>query len=109
LAAQLKAGGNKELSNTLADIRSMAWLGKYYGHKIHGATALALFRETGDKKHQAEAVDQLTKALDYWVKYHQNAMKQYKNPLWTNRVGYVDWVKLTDEVKKDIEIAKKEK
>ena len=109
LAAQLKAGKNKELSNTLADIRSMAWLGKYYAHKIHGATALALFRETGDRKHQAEAVDQLTKALNYWVKYYQNAMKQYKNPLWTNRVGYVDWVKLTDEVKKDIEIAKKEK
>lgn len=109
LVAQLKAGKNKELSNTLADIRSMAWLGKYYAHKIHGATSLALFRETGDKKYQAEAVDQLTKALDYWVKYYQNAMKQYRNPLWTNRVGYVDWVKLTDEVKKDIELAKKEK
>ena len=106
LVAQLKAGKNKELSNTLADIRSMAWLGKYYAHKIHGATSLALFRETGDQKHQAEAVDQLTKALDYWVKYYQNAMMQYQNPLWTNRVGYVDWVKLTDEVKKDIEVAK---
>jgi hypothetical protein len=95
LASQIKAKDNKELSNTLDDIRSMAWLGKYYAHKIHGATALALFRETGEKKHQTEAVGQLTEALDFWVKYYQNAMKQYKNPLWTNRVGYVDWVKLT--------------
>ncbi|HWS00962.1 MAG TPA: hypothetical protein VN249_10130, partial [Prolixibacteraceae bacterium] len=106
LADQMKAGSNMELSNTLDDIRSIAWLGKYYAHKIHGATELALYRETGDIKHQSVAVDQLTKALDYWVKYHRNAMKQYKNPLWTNRVGHVDWVKLTDEVRKDIDIAK---
>jgi len=106
LADQLKAGKNRELSNTLEDIRSMAWLGKYYACKIHGATALALYRETGEKKFQAEAVDQLTNALDFWVKYHRNAMKQYNNPLWTNRVGYVDWVELTGEVKKDIEVAK---
>jgi hypothetical protein len=108
LVEQIKAGNNKELSNTLEDIHSMAWLGKYYAYKISGATALALFRETGDKKYQAEAVEQLTKALDYWIKYYENAIKQYKNPLWTNRVGYVDWVKLTDEVKWDIEIAKRE-
>jgi hypothetical protein len=106
LATQLQAGNNKELANTLEDIRSMAWLGKYYAFKIQGATALALYRETGEKKYQSEAVDQLTKALDFWMKYHQNAMKQYKNPLWTNRVGYVDWVELTGEVKKDIEVAK---
>jgi len=36
-------------------------------------------------------------------------MKQYKNPLWTNRVGKVDWVKLTDEAAKDIELAKQAK
>jgi len=105
LAAQLKTGNNKELVQTVEDIQSMAFLGKYYAFKISGATSLALYRETGDKTYQAEAVDQLGKALSYWVKYYQNAMKQYKNPLWTNRVGVVDWIKLTDEVKKDIEIA----
>jgi len=107
LAYEIKTGDNTELSNTLEDIHSMAWLGKYYACKIRGAAALALYRETGEKKYQAESVDQLTMALGFWEKYYQNAMKQYKNPLWTNRVGYVDWVKLTDEVKMDIEIAKK--
>ena len=108
LVNELKPGNNKELSNTLEDIRSMAWLGDYYAFKIRGATALALYRETKNKKYQREAVSHLTRALDFWVHYTSNAMKQYKNPLWTNRVGYVDWAKLTNEVKKDIGIAKTE-
>jgi hypothetical protein len=33
-------------------------------------------------------------------------MQQNINPLWTNRVGHVDWVKITEWVKQDIEIAK---
>lgn len=34
------------------------------------------------------------------------AREQNFNPIWTNRVGYVDWVKTTELVKADIEIAK---
>jgi len=96
---------NKELLHTLNDIRSMAYLGKYYAFKINGATYLALFRETGDKKSREESVKQLTEALEYWKKYTESAMQQYKNPLWTNRVGMVDWLKFNEEVKKDISIA----
>jgi hypothetical protein len=98
--------GNKELSNITNDIRSMAYLGEYYSYKIKGAVSLALYRKTGDKKAQDDAVIQLTTALKTWNLYTESALKQYKNPLWTNRVGLVDWVKLTDEVKKDIDIAR---
>jgi hypothetical protein len=100
--------GNKELDNTLNDIQSMAFLGKYYAFKVMGATKLALFRETHQKSLQEEAVAQLTQALDYWEKYTSNAMQQYKNPVWLKRVGHIDWVKLTREVERDIEIAQEE-
>lgn len=95
-----------ELKVTLNDIETMAWLGKYYAYKIAGSTQLALFRNTGDKKYQEEAVRQLTDALEAWKKYTSTAMKQNINPLWTNRVGYVDWKKITEWVAHDIEIAK---
>ena len=36
----------------------------------------------------------------------QRARATYRNPLWTNRVGIVDWDEIDAEVKKDIEIAR---
>ena len=64
---------------------------------------------TKNRSEKDNAVKQLTEALEYWKLYSSSAMKQYKNPLWTNRVGKVDWVKLTDEAAKDIELAKQAK
>ncbi len=76
--------------------------------KSGGATNLAMYRDSRDKKYQGEAIQQLTEALKSWELYTGNALKQSDNPLWTSRVGYVDWVKLTGEVKNDIEIARKD-
>ena len=104
----INPGDNTELVQTLGDIRSMAFLGKYYAYKIKGATSLALFRETKEKEYQDESIDQLKSALEYWEMYIGNAMQQYHNPVWMKRVGHVDWVKITDEVKRDIEIARSE-
>jgi hypothetical protein len=109
LIKNIDAGKNKELSYILNDIESMAYLGKYYSCKINGAANLALFRETRSVTVREIAVKQLTEALSYWELYIASSMKQYKNPIWTNRVGYVDWVKLTDEVRNDIETAKQAK
>ena len=106
LLEQMDAGRDNELKVTLNDIRTMALLGKYYTHKIEGSTQLAFYRETKDKKYQKLAIEELETALDFWKKYTETAMRQNINPLWTNRVGYVDWVKITDWVKQDIEIAK---
>jgi hypothetical protein len=106
LLEEMNSGNNKELAYTLHDIRTMANLGKYYACKIAGSTQLALYRETKDKIYQGKAVTELEEALKYWKIYTETAMDQNINPIWTNRVGYVDWVKITDWVKRDIEIAK---
>lgn len=95
-----------ELRQTLCDIASIANLGKYYAHKIRGAVELALFRENHDLKHQEAAVNELKQAASYWKTYSETAQVEYKNPLWTNRVGYVDWDELYEDVLHDIEIAK---
>lgn len=105
LLESLEDGGNETLQRTLRDIRTVAFLGKYYAHKIHGATALALFRASGENEHQQDAVNQLTQAAAYWRQYTNAASAQYANPFWTNRVGYVDWERLTREVQHDITIA----
>jgi hypothetical protein len=102
----MDAGGNKELGVTLGDIRIIALLGKYYAHKIEGATNFALFQESEEKTYQDEAVNQLTQAQEYWQKYIEKALLQNNNPLWTNRVGIVDYKKISEWVKQDIEIVK---
>ena len=102
----LDPGPDGELKITLNDIRTIAFLGKYYAHKIAGSTNLALYRETEDKKYQDEAIAELEKALVFWRKYTETALIQNINPLWTNRVGYVDWIKITEWVEEDIAIAK---
>lgn len=105
ILGRLSHSGDKELRLTLEDIRAMAYLGKYYAHKIRGATELALFRATKGQDHQNEAISELTRAAQYWRLYASTALGQYQNPLWTNRVGHVDWRKLFAEVLHDIEIA----
>ncbi|GAA4957940.1 glycoside hydrolase family 20 zincin-like fold domain-containing protein [Algibacter aquimarinus] len=102
----LKTNENKELQFTINDIESLSFLGKYYAYKIEGATYLALYRKSNDKKHQELAVKSLEAALVFWEKYVSEAMSQNHNPLWTNRVGIVDWKQITEWVKLDIEIAK---
>jgi hypothetical protein len=100
------SGKSEELHKTLGDIRAMALLGKYYAAKILGATELALFRGTAEAAHQQRAIESLTEAARVWRAYTTQANSQYKNPVWTNRVGIVDWAELTGEVDQDIAIAR---
>jgi hypothetical protein len=104
IAMDMDAGENRELDVTLADIRIMALLGKYYAHKIAGATNFALFKESREKPYREEAIRELTKAREYWNSYVETALRQNHNPLWLNRVGYVDWNKISAWVEQDIEI-----
>ena len=105
ILSKLKHGGNKELRLTLGDIRAIAYMGKYYAHKIRGATELALYRTNKKQSHRDAAVRELTKAAEYWRLYASTALGQYENPLWTNRVGYCDWRKQMTEVLNDIKTA----
>jgi len=105
ILGKLSHGDDKELRLTLGDIRAMAYMGKYYAHKIRGATELALFGESRKPEYQKAAIRELAEAAQFWRLYVSTARSQYKNPLWTNRVGYCDWQKLTGEVMNDIKIA----
>jgi hypothetical protein len=105
LTRNRSAQQNAELAATLEDIRAMALLGKYYAAKIRGATELAMFRASKRPEHQALAVRHLTSAAAYWKDYTSRTGARYRNPLWTNRVGLVDWRELDLEVARDIEIA----
>jgi hypothetical protein len=98
-------GDNKELRQTLDDIRTIAYLGKYYAHKIHAAYQLALYRENLNRNGQTLAIAHLSKAATCWRYYSAIALAQYSNPLWTNRVGYCDWRELMGYAIDDIVIA----
>jgi hypothetical protein len=102
---QLHAAENRELRHTLSDIRAMAYLGKYYAHKIRAAQELGEYRQTNDEAFQQRAIDQLNRAAHYWRHYAAVALAQYKNPLWTNRVGHVDWRVNYQRALEDIVIA----
>jgi hypothetical protein len=104
--AKHRAAKDAEYAATVDDLRIMATLGKYYAAKIRGATELALFRKTGLPAHQGKAVDHLTLAARHWARYIARSTANYRNPVWTNRVGIVDWKELTAEVARDIEIAR---
>ncbi len=106
--ASMDAGDQRELAVTLHDIKTMALLGKYYAHKIAGSTFVALYRESKDKQYQEEAVSELTTALNFWKQYTGSSAEQTINPLWTNRVGYVDWENLNQWAADDITIAMEE-
>lgn len=96
---------NDDLRRTLTDIKIISALGKYYAYKIEGATNLEFFRQTGENVYQENAVEKLNRAAEQWRLYTSIALAEYKNPLWTNRVGYVNWREFMTDVLKDIEIA----
>jgi hypothetical protein len=101
---KLDHGGVKDLRLTLGDIRAMAYLGKYYAHKIRGATEAALFRVRRQPEHRNAAAAELNLAAKYWRLYASTALAQYRNPLWTNRVGYCDWRHLFNHVLDDVTV-----
>jgi hypothetical protein len=90
---------------TLNDLLIMANLGQYYAAKIRGATELAMFRASNREEHRTKAVQHLRVATQRWLEYTRRARATYKNPLWTNRVGIVDWNELDAEVRRDVRIA----
>ncbi len=81
----------QDLRITIDDINAMALLGKYYAHKIKAATYLAIFRETLQKEWHTKTIEELNSSAGYWRHYASLGISNYHNPLWTNRVGYVDW------------------
>ncbi len=106
IVGSLGDANDPELRITLDDILCMAYLGKYYACKIEGATRLHMCREMAGQKeiNRRQAVADLTKASAFWKMYAELAGSNYRNPLWTNRVGIVDWEQIylwtLDDIKK---------
>ncbi|MBE0654863.1 MAG: carbohydrate-binding family 6 protein, partial [Bacteroidales bacterium] len=98
-------GSFEELNQTLGDIEAFATIGFYYSEKIRAACSLALFNFYGLEQDKTEAMEHLTKARDYWIRYAELYDSKYKPALY-NRVGYVDIPSLIEKTEKDIEIAR---
>lgn len=99
---KISASGNDELYKTIEDIKAISFLGKYYAHKINAATRLALSRADSSAATLKTAIEELNISAFFWRQFASTALGRYKNPLWTNRVGYVDWKNLYKYVVKDI-------
>jgi len=80
-----------ELGVTINDIQTISYLGKHYAYKIRAATYLAFFRKTLERDYQRKMLEELRLSALHWRYYASNSLAINKNPLWTNRVGYVDW------------------
>jgi hypothetical protein len=101
-----RQGDNKELRLTLGDLEAMAHLGNYYSQKILGAVDLALFDATGKAEQKTSAVKHLEAALEHWRQYSRAYVRQNRQPVLYNRVGWVDIPRLTAKVQEDIEMAR---
>ena len=86
----------------------MAYLGHYYAAKIAGATELALFEKTGRAPHKDKAVAHLERAVKHWEAYAKVATSQYR-PQLLARTRDLDWLRLLEDVKQDVEIARSAK
>ncbi len=99
------ASMEREPRRTLADIEAMAHLGHYYSAKIRGAVELCAFRQSKDDRRRKNAVEALLKAQNHWQRYADVAAGLYR-PQLLARTRVLDWHKLLDDVKRDVEIAR---
>ncbi len=97
---------NYASSGTSVDISLMALLGKYYAAKIRGATELAWFRASGEREHQAHAIQQLESAADFARRYADLMSRYFAPRIWTNRVGIVDFAEMAAGARADVDIAR---
>jgi hypothetical protein len=107
LRAQI--GDNVELKETLNDIDSMAYLGRYYADKMRGAAKLALYREGGrqDGKYLEQAVAHLEDAVEEWKAYAAVLTPQYKTQIGA-RANSMDWNGTLKYVEQEVETIREE-
>jgi hypothetical protein len=96
---------SRELRLTLADIEAMSHLGNYYASKIRGAVELHLFEKSKNQENKTQAIQHLLKAQEHWENYASVASKHYR-PQLLARTRVLDWMKILEDVRKDVEIAR---
>jgi hypothetical protein len=102
-ALRKNVGDDVELKETLSDIESMAYLGRYYADKMRGAARLAVFREGDrrDKQYLDQAVAHLKDAVEEWKAYVAILSSQYKTSLLA-RTHFLDWNRTLKEVEREV-------
>ena len=107
-ALRAQMGNDLELQETLNDIESMAYLGRYYADKMRGAAKLAVFREDRQRKqYNAEAVAHFKDAVEEWKAYAALLSSQYKTQLLA-RTHFLDWNGTMADVEEEVAAAKRE-
>ncbi len=96
---------SRELRSTLNDIEAMSHLGGYYASKILGAADLHLFEKSNDRRYRKSAIRHLIEAQKHWENYASVAAKMYR-PQLLARTRVLDWMKILEEVKNDVRIAR---
>ena len=116
LVNKIDTKGNTSLMYEVADIQTWANLGLHLSAKIEGAIALQQFRLTGDVQLQQQAIKHLEKALEYWDEVIRITRPIYRDMPLThyNHISYDEnknnlfhWALIRDQVKADIDIARK--
>lgn len=108
-ALRQQAEGQEEFLSALLDMEAMAYLGRYYADKIRGAAELAVYRQDSSMKQAHErAIQHFSDAVAEWEAYAKVATSQYKPQLFS-RSHYMDWWKILDDVRKELQTVKDEK
>jgi hypothetical protein len=102
-----QVGDNVELQETLNDIESTAYLGRYYADKMRGAAKLAAFRESQTRQFSDEAVTHLRDAVQEWKAYAAIVSSQYKPQLMA-RTHVMDWNRILAQVEQEVAAAERE-
>jgi hypothetical protein len=109
-ALREQMGDNVELKETLNDMESMAYLGRYYADKMRGAAKLAVYRESDrqDRQYLDQAIAHLEDAVDEWKAYAAVLTSQYKTSLLA-RTNFLDWNETLKDVEKEVVTVKEER
>ncbi len=93
---------DKELRQTLSDIRTLGYLGIYYGHKVTASTDYAFFKKTGEESHRRAALASLRKASNAWWRYSHRLTARYKPMYYSRLRKQIDLLHIQDYVDKEI-------
>ncbi len=108
VVSQNLEGKSASYIELIYDLKSWAYMGKYYANKIRGAYYLHAYSNGLGSDNKTKSIQCLEKALQDWKNYSNAATTNYK-PQFLAKTRTVDWVALTKDVEKDITIVKNKK
>jgi hypothetical protein len=117
IVKQLRAAASPTLSCELDDLKTWAYLSRYFANKLRAGVALQSFRNAGDIVQKQRAIQLLTTCREDWKKTGQITSGHYKEVPYVDDhssggIAYKDarrfsWIKYLPQVERDISLAKK--